>query len=62
MIVFGWLSYLYFPISYDRKHLSPLLFHATVVSVTLLRFIMMYLALINNWAGRASPNLAYESK
>lgn len=42
-IFFSWLTYLYFPISYELRPGHPGLFKAMVVAVSLLRLFMMFL-------------------
>jgi hypothetical protein len=39
---FSWLTYLYFPISYDLRAAEPALFKAAVLMISLLRLFMMY--------------------
>ena len=43
-ILFSWLTYLYFPISYQLRGARPDLFKAVVVAIGLLRLFMMFLA------------------
>lgn len=50
-IFFSWLSYLYFPISYDLQLAQPDLFNAVVVAVGALRLFMMCLT-VNGRYGR----------
>ena len=50
-IFFSWLSYLYFPISYDLQLAQPDLFKAVVVAVGALRLFMMCLT-VNGRYGR----------
>jgi hypothetical protein len=48
-ILFSWLTYLYFPISSDLRYAKPFLLKAAVITISLLRIIMMFLA----WRGLA---------
>jgi hypothetical protein len=43
-ILFSWLTYLYFPIGFDLKKAEPSLLKAAIITVSLLRLIMMFLA------------------
>lgn len=43
-ILFSWLTYLYFPISFDLRRAEPAIFQAAVVTISLLRIFMMFLA------------------
>lgn len=44
-ICFSWVTYLYFPISYDLQFTHPNLFKAVIVAVGVLRLFMMSLAI-----------------
>jgi hypothetical protein len=51
----SWLTYIYFPISYDLMQARhPSLFKVVVVAVSLLRLIMMFLAVKGRY-GRQTP-------
>ena len=52
-VVFSWLTYLYFPISFDLAH-GTALFKAAVVAVATLRVFMMFLTLLH-WYGVRFP-------
>ena len=43
-ILFSWLTYLYFPVSWDLRGARPDMFKATVVAISVLRLFMMFLA------------------
>jgi len=48
-IFLSWLTYLYFPISYDLRLGQPGPLKAAVVAVSLLRFFVMSLAVREKW-------------
>jgi hypothetical protein len=54
-ICFSWLTYLYFPISYDLAHelAQPELYKAVIVAISLLRFFMMFLAIQGRYGRKA---------
>jgi hypothetical protein len=49
-VALSWLTYLYFPIAYDKVR-GTIFFEAVIVAVTSLRFLMMFLSL-QRWHDR----------
>jgi hypothetical protein len=43
-IIFSWLTFLYFPISFDLQPTQPWLFEVTVGTISILRLFMMFVA------------------
>ncbi len=56
-ILFSWLTYVDFPISYDLQPTRPDLFKAMVVAVGLLRLFMMFLAIKGLYGGEAKTRI-----
>jgi hypothetical protein len=56
-ILFSWLTYLYFPVSYYLQGVQPDLFKAVVIAITLLRLFMMILAIHGRF--RLGPKPAF---
>ena len=52
-ILFSWLTYLYFPISYDLQLAHPGLFKAVVMAVSGLRLFMLFLAVKGRYVRKA---------
>lgn len=51
-IAFGWLTYFYFPICFDLEDSYPRIFESSIIAITSLRFVMMFLAVRDNWSKR----------
>ena len=56
-ILLSWLTYIYFPISYDLQPTRPDLFKAMVIAVGSLRLFMMFLAIKGLYGGEVKTRI-----
>ena len=57
-ILLSWLTYIYFPISYDLQPTRPDLFKAMVIAVGSLRLFMMFLAIKGLYRGKVKTRIS----
>ena len=57
-IMYGWITYFYFPIACFLSEALPRMFHTSIISVTMVRFAMMFLAVSDLFSSTEEKRLA----